>query len=85
MVGDRQKANNDVIISNKQSGALNNTNDPDRSRRDAHTEREYTRIIHNGKNVFVDKIAANTGLRKKLIASVFDHVFVNEHLLTDGV
>lgn len=60
-VSDRRKADNDVIISNKQSGALNNTNDPDRSRRDAHAEREYTRIINNGKDVFVNKIAANTG------------------------
>lgn len=83
-VSDRRKADNDVIISNKQSGALNNTNDPDRSRRDAHAEREYTRIINNGKDVFVNKIAANTGLRKKLIAGVYDHVFINKHLLING-
>lgn len=81
---DRRKADNDVIINNKQSGALNNTNDPDRSKRDAHAEREYTRIINNGKDVFVDKIAANTGLRKKLIAGVYDHVFINKHLLING-
>ena len=83
-VENRQESDNDGIINNKQSGALNNTNDPDRARRDAHAEREYTRIINNGKNVFVDKIAANTGLRKKLIASVYDHVFVDKHLLING-
>ena len=81
-----------VIINEKsthqsgaESGALNDGNDPDRAKRDAHAQREYTRIRKNGKDVFVDKISTNTGMRKKFLANVYDHVFVNKHILIDGV
>lgn len=80
-----QESDNDGIINNKQSGALNDTNDPDGSKRLGHAGREYARIINNGKSVFVDKIAANTGLSKRLIGIVFDHVFVQKHLLYEGL
>ena len=78
------KGEND-IINNIPHGALTDTNDPDHKKRDRHAEVEYTRIKNNGKNVFVSKITTNTGLPRRMISTVYDHVFTQKHILYDRV
>ena len=41
----------------------------------------YNEIINNGKDTFVNKISKNTGLSKRFVAEVYDHVFVDKHRL----
>lgn len=69
---------------NWQSGALDDRNDPDYTRRDKHAALYYAEIRNNGRMTFVNKISANTGLSKRFVGEVFDHVFVDEHLLDRG-
>lgn len=66
------------------SGALNDKNDPDYKRRDAHAENYYNARRNNGIDAFVNKIHANTGYPKKRLESIYRHVFVNEYDLADG-
>ena len=65
-------------------GAYTDKNDPDFTKRDKHAELYYNEIINNGKDTFVNKISKNTGLSKRFVAEVYDHVFVDKHRLDDG-
>lgn len=67
-----------------QSGALDDRNDPDYTRRDKHAALYYEEIRNNGRSVFVNKIAANTGFSKRFVGEVFDHVFIDEHRMDMG-
>lgn len=66
------------------SGALNDKNDPDYTRRYAHAEKYYEARRKNGMNAFVNKIHKNTGYPKKRLESIYKHVFINEYDLDDG-
>lgn len=66
------------------SGALNDKNDPDWQRRDAHAKIFYEARRKNGLEAFVDKIHKNTGYSKKRLESVYKHVFINEYDLANG-
>lgn len=88
-VGWMEKARNFEIFSLKelrltQNGALNDKNDPEGKRRKKHAERYYKEIINNEKKMFVEKISRNTGLSARFVGTVYDHVFVNKHILHDG-
>lgn len=88
-VGWMEKARNFEIFSLKelrltQNGALNDKNDPEGKRRKKHAERYYKEIINNEKKTFVEKISRNTGLFARFVGTVYDHVFVNKHILHDG-
>lgn len=66
------------------SGALNDKNDPDYTRRYEHAEKYYEARRKNGIHAFVNKIHKNTGYPKKRLESIFKHVFINEYDLADG-
>lgn len=66
------------------SGALNDKNDPDFTRRYKHAEKYYEARRKNGIHAFVNKIHKNTGYPKKRLESIFKHVFINEYDLADG-
>jgi histone H3/H4 len=66
------------------SGALNDKNDPDFTRRYEHAEKYYEARRKNGINAFVNKIHKNTGYPKKRLESIYNHVFINEYDLADG-
>lgn len=34
--------------------------------------------------MFVEKISRNTGVSARFVGTVYDHVFVNKHILHDG-
>ena len=66
------------------NGALNDKNDPDGKRREAHAEIFYAARRNSKKTPWVRKIAENSGMSEKAISKIFDHVFINEHDLWDG-
>ena len=66
------------------SGALNDKNDPDFTRRYEHAEKYYEARRKNGINAFVNKIHQNIGYPKKRLESIYNHVFINEYDLADG-
>ena len=66
------------------SGALNDKNDPDFTRRYKHAEKYYEARRKNGIHAFVDKIHKNTGYPRKRLESIYKHVFINEYDLADG-
>ena len=65
-------------------GAYNDKNDPDGTKRNAHAELYYAEIRNNGKEVFVEKIATNTGFSQRFVSEVYDHVFTDKHQLAEG-
>lgn len=65
-------------------GAYTNENDPTFTKRDKHAELYYTEIVNNGKDTFVNKISQNTGLSKRFISEVYEHVFIDTHILDGG-
>lgn len=67
------------------SGALNEKNDPDRKRRDAHAKKVYTRIIKGGEENFAAMIHSKTGYSKQKLRNIFRHVFINTHKLAGGI
>jgi hypothetical protein len=67
------------------SGALNDKNDPDNKRREAHADLYYETRRRNGMNIFIKKIHANTGYSVKRLEQIYQHVFIRSHELDDGV
>ncbi|MGX0402451.1 SPP1 gp7 family putative phage head morphogenesis protein [Staphylococcus epidermidis] len=68
----------------KQSGALNNKNDPSWKLRDNHAKKYYESVRNRNKNIEIDIIAKNTHFNKKLIKRVYEHLFENTYLLEKG-
>ena len=66
------------------SGALNDKNDPDGKRREAHAENFYEEWRNSKKKFIVRRLAKNSGMSVKAIDKIFDHVFITEHDLDDG-
>lgn len=75
---------NDIIKSGAISGALTDKNDPLYTRRDAHANRYYESMRNSRKSNIIDHIANNTGISKKSINKIYDHVFINEYELSGG-
>ncbi|MFR9055186.1 MULTISPECIES: hypothetical protein [Acidaminococcus] len=50
----------------------------------AHADLYYREIINNGKEACSGKNSKNTELTIRFIGAVYDHVFVNKHVLSDG-
>ena len=75
---------NDIIKSGAINGALTDKNDPLYTRRDAHANRYYESMRNSRKSNIIDHIANNTGISKKSISKIYDHVFINEYELSAG-
>ena len=73
-----------IVSSGAISGALNDKNDPEGTRRDAHAERYYEARRKNGMKVFVDKIHKNIKYPKSRLERIYQHVFIDKHILEDG-
>lgn len=74
----------DIIESGAINGALTDKNDPLYTRRDAHANRYYESMRNSRKSNIIDHIANNTGISKKSISKIYDHVFINEYELSGG-
>lgn len=75
---------NDIIKSGAINWALTDKNDPLYTRRDAHANRYYESMRNSRKSNIIDHIANNTGISKKSINKIYDHVFINEYELSGG-
>lgn len=75
---------NDIIKSGAINRALTDKNDPLYTRRDAHANRYYESMRNSRKSNIIDHIANNTGISKKSINKIYDHVFINEYELSGG-
>lgn len=75
---------NDIIKSGAINGALTDKNDPLYTRRDAHANRYYESMRNSRKSNIIDHIANNTGISKKSINKIYEHVFINEYELSGG-
>lgn len=68
----------------KNSGALNDNNDPFGIKRGQHAEMYYQEIINRDKEAVIAKMAENTGFRVKTMKTVYEHVFEKEHSFRNG-
>lgn len=68
----------------KNSGALNDTNDPEFIKRDKHGKLYYKQIKNSKAEPIIDSLVKNTDFDKKFITKVYNHVFVNKHILDNG-
>ena len=64
-----------------QRGALNDKNDPEGKRREAHAELFYAEWRNSNKKYIVRRLAKNSGMSEKAIGKIYDHVFITEHFL----
>lgn len=66
------------------SGAWNNDNDPYYREREKIAKELYKEIGNRKKIYEVKAVSKNSGLPKKDVERVYDHIFVREHLFSDG-
>lgn len=69
----------------KAEGALNDKNDPDMSCRIAHAERYYMTMRKSNAQIIIGKLAKNGGISEVAARKVYQHVFIDNHSLADGV
>ncbi|MCL1950450.1 MAG: phage minor head protein [Turicibacter sp.] len=67
------------------SGALNDKNDPTQQKRDDHARLYYDEVRNRDKTLEISTIAKNTGNSEKAIELVYNHVFINEYELENGL
>ena len=67
------------------SGALNDENDPDGEKRKEKAKEMYEQIRNRKREFEVKAVAKNTGYSEDEISRVYDHVFIREHLLDEGI
>ncbi|AMG63430.1 MULTISPECIES: minor capsid protein [Staphylococcus] len=63
--------------SKKQSGALNDLNNPYHLKRDKHAIKYYKSVLNRNKKREIEIISNNTGYNQKLIERVYEHLFEN--------
>lgn len=72
---------NEKYISSGKHGALNNKNDPNNVKRSAFANQYYESVRNRDKENEINRISKNTGIDKRIIKKVYNHVFINEYLL----
>ena len=77
-----KKPRQNAII--KETGALNDKNDPEMERRDAHAERYYEFIRKSNKENWISRVSKNSGMRKASVEKIYEHVFIDKHKLLMG-
>lgn len=70
-----------VTISGANTGALNNKNDPESKKRDAHAEQYYSAMRNSNKSDIVSTISKNTGIDSDLVSKMYDHLILNKYNL----
>lgn len=73
------------VIYKKQSGALNDKNDPYQKKRDKHAKIYYKSVRQRNKDTEVDIISKNTNLNKNLVKRAYEHLFENKFRLDNGI
>lgn len=80
--GDQQKALDAALT--RESGALNNSNDPQGTRRQAHADRYYEEVRNRNSEFEIAAVSSSSGIDKERVRKAYEHVFVNEHDLATG-
>lgn len=91
-IKDHDKAKEDInnefnrrqVEKPKNSGALNDTNDPEGYKREKHGKIYYKQIKNSKAEPIIKSILDNTKFSEKFITKVYNHVFVNSHKLDIG-
>ncbi|WP_343283845.1 phage head morphogenesis protein [Staphylococcus sp. GDY8P47P] len=65
----------------RNTGALNDINDPYHSKRDQHAINYYKSVLNRNKKREIEVISNNTGYNQKLIERVYEHLFENVYEL----
>lgn len=68
----------------RNSGALNDVNDPFYEKRTKHAEQYYEQIRNRKPKYIIEKLAKNAGVSHKTAEAVYKHIFVEEHLFKNG-
>ena len=66
------------------SGALNDYNDPNNDRRDAHAKRYYEELRNSKHEIIIEKLSRNGGISLRAAEKIFAHVFLNKYELDEG-
>ena len=65
-------------------GALNDSNDPDGTKRDNHAIMYYEELRNSSKASFVNAVSSNAGIDAETVAKTYAHIFENKHDLDKG-
>jgi len=63
------------------SGALNDLNDPLGIKRSKHAKSYYAEIKNRNRENVLSKLSKNSGMSKKAVEKVYNHVFIEKHFL----
>lgn len=74
----------DCLQRASEKGALNNRNDPDRSRCKGLANSYYREIVNRDMKTVIRKIARAANINYSQAERAFDHVFIEKHELSDG-
>lgn len=67
------------------TGALNDDNDPNMTRRVAHAERYYETLRNSESESIIKKLSKNGGISLKSAQKVYEHILINKYELDEGV
>lgn len=71
-------------ITARESGALNDNNDPYGLKRERHAEKYYEAVKNRNKKIEIETISKNTGFKESTIKRVYEHIFENKYELEIG-
>ena len=68
----------------RNTGALSNKNDPFGMKREKHAISYYDEIRNRKSSYVIRRISKNGDISEKAAKNIYEHVFVNEHMFSDG-
>ena len=66
-------------------GAWNDKNDPYQEKRDEHAKKFYEAVRNRDVNIEVFTISKNTNFSEEDVRKIYNHIFINEHVLENGL
>lgn len=79
-----ENIDNNVYNKGAISGAYNNKNDPQGTKREKHAEMYYFSMKNSKKEPIVDTISKNSQIDTETVSKMYDHLLVNEYDLENG-
>ena len=74
----------DIISAGAVTGALNNKNDPEGLKRQAHAEKYYLSMRNSEKEDIVSAISKNSSIDSAIVSKMFEHLIINQYDLGQG-
>lgn len=68
----------------KNAGALSRKTDPFGRKREKHAIQYYDEIRNRKSKYVINQIAKNSGMSKKAVKNIYEHIFILEHRFKDG-